>query len=409
MKIEQWPIDRVKPYEKNPRQNDQAVDAVAASINHFGFRVPIVVDRHGVIIAGHTRLKAALKLGLAKVPVHVAADLSPEQARALRIADNKVGELATWDQQLLPLELTALKTAGFDMAGLGFDQTSLDRLLAPAAGEGLSDPDEVPPTPAKARTRPGDLWSLGDHLLLCGDSTKCESMATVMGLSLANLVLTDPPYGVEYEGKTVDALRIQNDGATGLEQLLRASLDLAVNATKPGAVWYVAAPAGPQFLAFARVLTDLQVWRQTLVWVKDTMVLGHSDYHYRHEAIFYGWTGGGRRRLLPDRTRTSVLEFPRPKVSREHPTMKPVTLWCELIANSTDLGDLIYEPFSGSGTTIIAATKLQRRVRAIELDPLYVDVAVRRWERYTGQRAELVKSGRPKKKTPAKAGAGRKR
>jgi site-specific DNA-methyltransferase (adenine-specific) len=391
MKIEMWAIARIKPYERNPRRNDDAVASVGRSIGEFGFRVPIVVDAEGVIIAGHTRLRAAESLGLARVPVHVARELTPEQARALRIADNKLHELSSWDADLLPLELADLRDMDVDLSLLGFSAEELADLLPSGAADAA---DEVPEPLPEAVSRRGDLWLLGGHRLLCGDSTSEADVGRVMDGGLADLVLTDPPYGVEYVGKTDQALVIENDGAERLEALLRGSLGGALRVSRPGAVWYVAAPAGPQFGEFADVLTELKVWRQTLVWVKDSMVLGRSDYHYKHEALFYGWAPGAAHREPPDRTRTTVLEFDRPKASREHPTMKPVPLWSELMANSTARGDLVYEPFSGSGTTIVTAEQLGRRCRAVELEPRYVDVAVRRWEQLTGKQATLEGDGR---------------
>jgi DNA modification methylase len=409
VKTEMWAIGRVKPYERNPRKNEGAIDAVAKSIAEFGFRVPIVVDRAGVVIAGHTRLKAAEKLGLKEVPVHVARELSPEQVKALRIADNQVATLSKWDMELLPLELADLQGADFDLSVLGFGEKDLATLLAPPDDAGLADPDEVPPPRKEPISKPGDIWTLGDHRLMCGDSRSADHVALVMNGELADLVATDPPYGVEYVGKTKGALVIENDSIEGLPELLRDSLGHALKVSRPGTVWYVAAPAGPQFAAFAQVLGDLGIWRQTLAWVKDSMVLGHSDYHYRHEAILYGWAPGPGHQVPPVRSKTSVLEFPRPKASPDHPTMKPVALWAELIANSTEHGGLLYEPFGGSGTSIIAAERLGRRCRAIELDPRYVDVCVARWEKYTGRKAQRL-GPRPRrrarsKKAPAKAGA----
>ncbi len=388
MKIEQRPLSEIHPYDRNPRINDDAVDEVAASIEEFGFRQPIVVDETSIIVVGHTRLKAAIKLGLAKAPVHVAKDLSPAQVQAYRIADNRLAELAEWNLDLLPLELADLQGAEFDLSLLGFDEDALARLMGTEVKPGLTDPDEVPEPPEEPITQHGNLWILGEHRLLCGDSTSPEDVARLMDGDKASLVLTDPPYGVSYEGKTDQALTIQNDGAGDLEVLLPAAFGQMIEHSRPGAVWYVAAPAGPQFLDFARVLTELGVWRQTLAWVKDSMVLGRSDYHYKHEAVFYGWSPGAAHRAPPDRTRTSVFEFARPKASREHPTMKPIALWNEFMGNSTIKGELVLDLFAGSGTTIIAAEQLDRRAAVMELEPKYCDVIVDRWEKFTGRKAE---------------------
>jgi DNA modification methylase len=389
MLVELRDIATIKPYKRNPRVNDGAVEALAENIRLFGWRVPIILDADGTIIAGHTRLKAAVLLGLTQVPVHVAHGLSPEQCKALRLAENRSHEMAAWDYDLLPIELAELKALDFDIESLGWSPAELSEIMAPPVNSGESDPDEVPEPPAEPVTQLGDLWLLGEHRLLCGDSTSIDDVQRIMDGKRADLCQTDPPYGVEYEGKTKDALQICNDDEAGLAALLDASLGHALSVSKPGAVWYVAAPAGPQFLAFATVLTKLGVWRQTLAWVKDSMVLGHSDFHYRHEAIFYGWAPG-KHRAPPNRTFTTVLEFPRPKASREHPTMKPIQLWSLLMAASTAPGALVYEPFSGSGTTIIAAEQQGRVCYAVELEPRYVDVAVARWEAFTGRKAERV-------------------
>jgi site-specific DNA-methyltransferase (adenine-specific) len=321
----------------------------------------------------------------------VEVDITDTQAVALGIALNRTGELAAWDDETLARLLESLPDDAFAATGFGDDDLSelLDK-LAPATVE----EDEVPALLPDPISRRGDLWVMGEHKLLVGDSTSTADVRRLMGRSAADLVLTDPPYGVSYVGKTGDALVIENDGEEGLEELLRGSLGLALKVCKAGAVWYVAAPAGPQFAAFSLVLGELGVWRQTLAWVKDSMVLGHSDYHYKHEALFYGWAPGAEHKGPPDRTRTSVLEFDRPKASREHPTMKPMALWAELMGNSTSRGDLVYDPFSGSGTTIVAAEQLGRVCYAIELEPRYADVSVRRWRALSGNEAVLDGDGR---------------
>ncbi len=392
MLVELRDINELRPYPANPRKNAAAVAAVAESIQRFGWRVPIVVDKDMVVVCGHTRLLAAQMLGLEKVPVHIAHDLTPEQAKAYRLADNRSSEISEWDMGLLSIELAELKAIDFDINALGWSPDELGEIMVPPVNPGECDPDEVPEPPAEPVTQRGDLWLLGEHRLLCGDSTNSDDVALVMEGKKADICQTDPPYGVEYEGKTKDALKIRHDDEAGLAALLDASLGHALSVCKPGACWYVAAPAGPQFLTFARVLTSLGIWRQTLVWIKDSMVLGHSDFHYRHEAIFYGWVPG-KHRAPPARTFTTVLEFPRPKASRDHPTMKPISLWSFLMAASTAPGALVYEPFSGSGTSIIAAEQQGRVCYAIEIEPRYVDVGVARWEKYSGRKAERVPAG----------------
>jgi DNA modification methylase len=300
------------------------------------------------------------------------------------------------------------------LAGMaGIDQDKLDQLLAevsvndaalramldaqksPQVTDGLTDPDHVPPVPEEPTTRTGDLWLLGEHRLLCGDSTKAEHVARLMDGVQAAMIWTDPPYGVGYVGGT--GLTIANDGAEGLPALLRGVWAAVSPALAPGAPFYIAHPAGPLSVPFANTLVDAG-WRihETLVWVKDAMVLGHSDYHYRHEPILYGWlpgpgrSGRGRHegsRWFGGKAETSVFEIPRPKASPDHPTAKPVALVERQVANSSGARDIVLEPFSGSGTTLIACERLGRRCYALELEPRYVDVAVRRWELFTGREA----------------------
>jgi len=396
------PIESVNLDAANARLHpDKNIEAILRSLTRFGQRLPIVVQREGMIVrAGNGRVVAAKKLGWKHIAAVVVDEVSVE-ATAFAIADNRTAELATWDDDTLASLLQSLPDDARLDAGFVEDDLKelMDRLTPADVVE-----DEAPeplPTPV---SKTGDLWVMGGHRILCGDSTRGEDVGRVMGGEKADMVLTDPPYGVDYVGKTKDALKVENDGADGLEALLRASLGIAAQSCRPGAAWYVAAPAGPQFLAFGLVLTELGVWRQTLAWVKDSMVMGHSDFHYKHEAVIYGWTPGAAHREPPTRTCTSVLEFARPKRSTEHPTMKPIELWAFLMGASSGLDDLLYEPFSGSGTTIIASEQLGRRCYAIEISPQYVDVAVRRWEKLTGKQATLEDTGATWAETAAERG-----
>ena len=388
VQITERELATITPYERNPRKNDNAVEGVARSIKEFGFQQPIVVDSDGVIVIGHTRYKAAQRLGLVSVPVHVADNLSVEQITALRIADNSTGEAATWDMDLLPIELASLRDADYDLAETGLDTDLMAGLLDPEPAAIVED--EVPEPPAEPVTKPGDLWILGEHRLLCGDSTKVEDVARLMAGAKADAVLSDPPYGVSYVGKTKDALVVHNDGADTLGQILSQSLGFASEHCVPGGVWYIAAPPGPQFLQFALVLEGLGIWRQTLVWAKQSLVMGHSDYHYQHEAVFYGWKPGAGHKSPPDRKQTTLWHFDRPTASREHPTMKPVALFAKMLENSTTAKSLIHDPFLGSGTTLIAAEQLNRKCYGMEISPAYCDVIVKRWETLTGRKAELA-------------------
>lgn len=399
MQVEWAPIASVIPYARNPRRNEAAVAKVAASLREYGWRQPIVVDDTLTVIAGHTRLAAARSLGMTTVPVHVARGLTKAQVRAYRIADNRTGQEAEWDNDLLALEFADLAGEGFDLSLTGFDPDELTALMAPASGilDG-ADLDDAPPLPAEPITKPGDLIILGRHRVLSGDSTKAEDVARLMVGSVAECLWTDPPYGVSYVGKTKDALTIENDGAEGLEALLGGAFAAADSALAPGGRVYCAAPAGPRNLAF-RVAFVAAGWRlhQELVWVKSSMVLGHADYHYRHEPILYGYKPGEGRvgrgdhpgtRWYGDHSQTSVFEIDKPSRSKEHPTMKPVELVRRCLENSSKAGDVILDTFGGSGTTLLAAEVLGRTACLMELDPRYCDVIVMRWETATGEKAE---------------------
>ena len=392
MIIEMRRLSDIKPYPGNPRLNDAAVELVAASIRTYGFRQPIVVDESDVIICGHTRYKAATKLGLETVPVHVARDLTPEQVRAYRIADNKAAERAEWDYDLLPIELTALQDAGCDLGMLGFDEDELARILDTGVEDGLTDPDEVPEPGNEAINRPGDLWLLGHHRLLCGDATDPDAIDRVMDGEQADLLLTDPPYGVSYVGKTADALTIANDAMAPDEyrRFLADAFAAAALHLRPGGSFYLwhADTAGlPTRLACAEAGL---VVRQCLVWVKSVLVLGRQDYQWRHEPCLYGWAEGATHTWLSDRTQTTVLQFDKPARSADHPTMKPVALFVYLIQNSSRADEHVLDPFAGSGTTLIAAEQTGRVAHLVELDPRYCDVICQRWERFTGRHAERV-------------------
>ncbi|MFO0804412.1 MAG: DNA modification methylase [Gemmataceae bacterium] len=388
MEVQERPIGSIQPYENNPRVNDAGIDAVAASIREYGFRQPIVVDERDVIIVGHTRYKAARKLGLATVPVHVARGLTESQARAYRIADNQTANLSAWDDERLPLELSALQDVGFDLSLTGFSGEELQELLAPAATGGLCDPDDVPEAPREPITRPGDLWLLGRHRLLCGDATKAEDVARVLD-GPADILLTDPPYNVAYTGKTANALTLGNDAMDEGEyrRFLGSALGHAIAHVRPGGAFYIW-HADLHGLTVRSACADagLQV-RQCLVWAKNTMVLGRQDYQWKHEPCLYGWADGAAHSWYGDRTQTTVLEFDKPARNGEHPTMKPVELFAYLLRNSCPKGGRVFDPFGGSGTTLIAAEQEGCSACILELDPRYVDVITARYEAFSGTKA----------------------
>lgn len=396
--ITQAALDTLIPYARNARtHSDEQVAQIAASIREFGFTNPVLVDGEGGIIAGHGRVLAARRLGLTEVPVIRLDYMSEAQKRAYIIADNKLALNAGWDDELLALELGELNDLGLDLAITGFAEDELAALrLGPADEvEGLTEEDEAPEPQAAAVTVPGDVWLMGDHRLVCGDSTQMEVLQNVTGGGKVDLLLTDPPYNVAYQGKTKDALTIQNDsmGADEFRQFLRDVFTAADTVMRPGAAFYIwhADSEGYNFRGAAH--DSGWTVRQCLIWAKQTMVLGRQDYQWRHEPCLYGWKDGAAHVWASDRKQTTVLEFDRPMRNAEHPTMKPVALFEYQILNNTHAGDVVLDLFGGSGTTLIACEKNHRRARLVEIDPKYCDVIVRRWQAFTGKEAVLEASG----------------
>ena len=385
MRVSEWDIEELRLYEKNPRINDRVVEAVARSLRAFGFRQPIVVDTDGVIICGHTRWKAAQHLGLKTVPVHVAADLSPAEVKAYRLADNKIAELADWDHEFLSEELACLEGMDCDLSVLGFSQVELQalrRISFPEAPEAL---DLVPEVLEGPRSEPGKLYSLGKHRLLVGDSASLDDLNRLMTDRRADLLLTAPPCNVDYQGKTREALKIKNDCMEDAEfrAFLKAVFGNADTVMRPGATFYIwyADVEGYNFHGACRDV-GWQV-RQCLIWAKSHMVVGWNDYQWQHEPCLYGWKAGARHQWFSDRSQTTVLRFDRSNRNAQHPTPKPVELFEYQMLNSASKGQVALDLFGGSGTTIIGAERTGRVARLMELDPRYADVIRRRW-------AELV-------------------
>ena len=430
MQIELRPLDQVKPYPGNPRQNDEAVDAVAASLKEFGFRQPIVVDADGVIIVGHTRYKAAQKLGLAQVPVHVATDLTPAQVKAYRIADNATNEIAEWNYELLPIELSALQEMHFDIGTLGFDEEELQRIMSGDVQEGLTDPDDVPLPPDAATTQPGDLWVLGNHRLLCGDSSKPEDLDRLLDGAVIHLVNTDPPYNVKVEPRSNNAI------AAGLSSFQSTThhqaLDLARHPEKskptqkklrakdrPLANDFVSDESFDQMLAdwfgnIARVLAagrGFYIWggyancgnyppvlkrcelyfSQAVIWVKQHPVLTRKDFMGNHEWCFYGWREGAGHKFYGPNNVPDVWSVKKVNPqSMVHLTEKPVELAVRAMQYSSLADENVLDLFGGSGSTLIAAEQTGRHAYLMELDTLYCDVIVQRWEKFTGKKAQRI-------------------
>jgi site-specific DNA-methyltransferase (adenine-specific) len=384
MQIELRNINEIKPYEKNPRINDGAVEAVANSIREFGWHSPIVVDKDGIIICGHTRLLSAKHLGLEQVPVHVATDLSPEQVKAYRIADNKTGEIAEWDYDLLPIELAELQDMDFDLSLLGFDTSELEQILNgdDVVTAGQTDPDEVSETPEIPVSKRGEIYQLGPHRLMCGDATSSVDVEALMDGEKVDLLLEDAPYNVNYEGGTGMTIQNDNMGDSEFRIFLTDAFKCAYDVMKPGASFYLfhSDTEGYNFRGACRD-ANLKI-RECLVWVKDTLVLGRQPYHWRHEPLIFGWKDGAAHSWYSDRKQTTVLEFDRPKKSELHPTTKPVEMLIYLIKNSSQRDELVADFFGGSGSTLIAAEQTGRKAYLMELDEKYCDVIRKRWAEF---------------------------
>ncbi len=400
MAVTMWEVEKIIPYARNARNiPPEAVAKVAASIQEFGWRQPIVVDNDAVIICGHTRLLAAQKLGLTHAPVHVADNLTPAQVRAYRLLDNRSHEETSWDKQLLGLELLDLKNLDLDLELTGFNMGEIDRFLSAAQGviQGLTDDDAVPELTESAVSRPGDLWQLGPHRILCGDSTMPSSFKTLLGGTLADLVITDPPYNVSYTGGSSKNRRnrrpIANDDlGLGFEQFL---FDVCRNMLEVsrGAVYIAMSCA--ELDTLKRAFTQAGGhWSTFVIWAKNTFTLGRSDYQRQFEPILYGWKEGGQHYWCGDRNQADVWFVNKPLANDLHPTQKPVDLIERAVRNSSVAGEIVLDPFAGAGTTLIACQKTQRHARLIELDPRYVDCTIKRWQSWTGERAVLQRDCR---------------
>ena len=400
--LETWPVDRLIPYARNPRKNDAAVDQMCGAIKEFGFRIPIVARSDGTVVDGHLRLKAAQRLGLTDVPVALADDLTEAQIKAFRLLANRSATWADWDNDLLALELEDLKFEGFDLGLTGFADLELAALLAETT-EGLTDPDDVPEAPAEPVTVPGDVWVLGRHRIVCGDSTDPLVVGRALNGVKPHLMVTDPPYGVEYDPKwRLDAgiNKSHQKRAEGVVMNDDRSDWREAWALFPGDVayvWHGALHAAN--VADSLVESGFSI-RSQIIWAKNSLVMGRGHYHWQHEPCWYAargaasWSGDRKQSTLwqiqnMHRTQGNVDDG-----KTNHSTQKPVECMKRPIENNSSPGQAVYEPFSGSGTTIIAAEMTGRACHAIELSPAYVDVAVKRWQAFTGQVATLEGEGR---------------
>lgn len=382
-------------WRKHPKAQQ---DALADVLDRVGWVQDVIVNqRTGLLVDGHARLELALRRGEASVPV-VYVDLAPDEETLVLATLDPLSAMAEADQEALDSLLAEVVADGALARML---EELVDSSKEPKAGN--TDPDDVPDVDKVAvYVQRGDIYQLGAHRLMCGDSTSAEDVALLMGGSKADLVFTDPPYGVAVVGGnhslTPDERRARGGGEVANDNLdlasltdfLRAAFKNMLDATNLGACWYVCAPHGPIGMAFSVALAEMDVWKHSLVWVKDSLVLGRMDYHYRHELIYYGWTPGAAHHPVSDRKQNTVWEFPRPKRSSEHPTMKPVELVQRAIENSSAAGNVVIDMFSGSGSTLIACESKDRICYTMELDPKYAQVAITRWEQYTGEKAVKI-------------------
>jgi DNA modification methylase len=400
-RIELWSIDRLRPYERNPRtHSDEQVDQIAASMVEFGWTNPVLVDEQGGILAGHGRLLAARKLGLAEVPVIRFEHLSEAQKRAYLIADNQLALQAGWSEELLAAELAWLRDERFDLDLIGFDASELERWLTLADGESGSDDaeDEVPEPPVDPVSKPGDLWVLGNHRLLCGDATVLADVERVLDGRLADMTFCDPPYNVDYANSPKDRLRgkhrpIMNDNLGGTFEAFLYDACVNILSVTKGAVYVCMSSSELDTLQRAFRAAGGR-WSTFVIWAKNTFTLGRADYQRQYEPMLYGWKDGADHYWCGARDQGDVWFFDKPAKNDLHPTMKPVALVERALRNSSKSRDIVLDPFGGSGSTLIACEKTGRQARLIELDPKYGDVIVQRWLEFAGGTAVLDGDGR---------------
>lgn len=423
MQIYDKPLGWLTPYENNPRNNDEAVEPVANSISEFGFKVPIVATSDGEIINGHTRWKAAKKLKLKTVPVIIADDLTEEQVRAFRLADNKVAEIAQWDIELLLSEIESVDNLDMTLFGFTDSDYTLDDFEDEETDTDISEDEIENEGDSVSSVEYGDIYQLGRHRLMCGDSTSAGDMKELVNGEKIDLYVTDPPYNVAYEGKTEEAMTIQNDSMddASFRQFLRDAFSVADQHLKPGGAFYIwhADSEGLNFRAAVKETGWLL--KQNLVWVKNSIVLGRQDYQWKHEPCLYGWKDGASHYFIDNRSLATVIEEDeenlkemtkgelisyiktmqensptsifyedKPVRSDIHPTMKPLKLIARCVLNSSKKGERVLDSFNGGGSTLMVCEKTERIYYGMELDPVYVERTIKRWEEETGLKAEKI-------------------
>jgi len=397
--VERWPLDRLIPHARNARTHSETqIAQIAGSIAEFGFLNPVLVGDDGVLVAGHGRILAARKLGLHEAPVIVLAHLTPTQRRALMIADNQIALNAGWNEEMLSAELASLKEEAFDLELLGFDDADLDRLLATPLEE-VQSADEAPEPPTEPISRLGDIWICDQHRVLCGDATVLSDVEKLLAGELADMAFTDPPYNVNYANSAKDKLRgkdrpILNDALGGdFGAFLYDACVNLLTVTK-GAVYVCMSSSELDALQKAFRAAGGK-WSTFVIWAKNTFTLGRADYQRQYEPILYGWKDGADHYWCGARDQGDVWFFDKPAKNDLHPTMKPIALVERAIRNSSKSRDIVLDLFGGSGTTMIAAERTERRARLVELDPKYVDVIVQRWQEATGGSALHATTGQP--------------
>ncbi len=403
IQVEIWPIERLIFYARNPRKNDAAVDRMCSSIREFGFKVPVLARSDGEVVDGHLRLKAARKLGswpggdTSAIPVILCDEWTAAQVKAFRLMVNRSVSWADWDEELLSLELQELKKLDFDLGLTGFEDEELTRLLAAQeATEGLTDEDAIPELEQAAVSLLGDVWLLGDHKLLVGDATDASNLSKLMVGDAADLIFTDPPYNVDYEGYTEDKLKIKGDRMSSeqFQSFLRETFRSYRSIVKPGASMYVCHSSSWQReFQNAMELAGFEV-RCQVIWAKNTFAWGFGRYKFQHEPIFYAHVAGQTDPWFGDKAQSTLWQEKKPAANRIHPTAKPVELVERALINSSKAGDIVTDLFGGSGSTLIACERRGRKARLMEIDPLYGDCIVRRWQEYAGKEAVLENDGR---------------
>lgn len=392
--IHYYPTRDLVEYERNPRKNDDVVNRMCASIREFGFRIPIVAKSDGTVVDGHLRLKAARKLGMESIPVVLSDNLNEPQTKAFRLLANQSANWAKWDDDLLKVEIQELEDLQFDLKMTGFELEKVQHFLDDLDSEKEDLSDLVVDDKKVEITKPGDLWILGDHRIYCGDSSVVESYKAVLGDKMADITICDPPYNVDYgSSQEREDKKILNDNQGEKYELFLYNTCTHILAYTKGAIYICISSS--EFSTLQKVFEEAGgKWSTFIIWAKNHFTLGRSDYQRQYEAMLYGWKSGNKREWHGGRNQSDLWFYDKPTHNTLHPTMKPVELMERAIVNSSRPGDIVLDPFSGSGSTLIACERTGRICRTIELDSKFVDVTIKRWQVYTGRDAILAGTGK---------------